>query len=154
MEEVTFSEVISYAKIAEENAKQFYLDAAGNANQSNVKAYLESLAQQEQVHIDRLKKLQKDFQEKGIVPSVHEDIHNFGYADYIKPMKLDSNASLKDVLEIAMANEKAAIKSYDMFSRYVENEEARKLFEILLQEEKKHLQQFEEEYDDLQNQYY
>ena len=26
MEEVTFSEVISYAKIAEENAKKFYLD--------------------------------------------------------------------------------------------------------------------------------
>ncbi len=154
MEEVTFSEVISYAKIAEENAKIFYLDAANNAKMSNVKEYLKSLADEEQVHVDRLEALKKSFQEKGVVPSVHEEIQNFGYADYIKPIKLNENATLKDVLEVAMANEKEAIKSYKMFSKYVENDEARKLFEVLLQEEKMHLKRFEEEYDDLQDQYY
>jgi rubrerythrin len=154
MEEITFNEVISYAKIAEENAKKFYLDAAGNANMSNVKQYLESLAKEEQGHIDRLEALQKNIQEKGDVPSVHEDIQNFGYAEYITPMHLDANATLKDVIEVAMANEKEAIKSYKMFSRYVEHDEARKLFELLLQEEKKHLKRFEEEYDDLQDQNY
>ena len=33
MEEITFSEIISYAKIAEDNAKQFYLNAAAQAKQ-------------------------------------------------------------------------------------------------------------------------
>ena len=44
MEEITFSEIISYAKIAEDNARQFYLDAAAKATQSNVKELLEALA--------------------------------------------------------------------------------------------------------------
>ena len=48
MEEVTFSEIISYAKIAEDNARKFYHDAAARATQANVRELLEALAAQEQ----------------------------------------------------------------------------------------------------------
>jgi len=155
MEEITFSEIISYAKIAEDNAKKFYLDAADIASLSHVKEFLKSLAGEEQSHYDRLDALQKNLKKKGIVPKVHEAIHNFGYADYIKPAgQLDEGASYKDVLEAAMAKEKEAIRSYDKFSRYVDDAEAKKLFNLLAQEEKKHLKRFEEEYDDLQDQKY
>ena len=154
MEEYTFSEVISYAKIAEDNAKKFYLDAAKNAEQRNVKEYLESLAEEEQGHSDRLEALRKNIEAKGEVPNMHKDIQNLGYADYIKPAKLGADATYKDVVEVAMANEKEAIKNYESFSRYVDNSDAKKLFDLLAVEERKHLKRFEEEYDDLQNQNY
>jgi rubrerythrin len=154
MEEYTFSEIISYAKIAEDNARQFYLNAAKNAEQRNVKEYLESLADEEQGHSDRLEALRKNIEKSGSLPSLHQDIHNLGYADFIQPAKLDADATYKDVLEVAMANEKEAIKNYESFSRYVDNDEAKKLFDLLAEEERKHLKRFEEEYDDLQDQNY
>ena len=155
MEELTFSEIISYAKIAEDHAKKFYLDAAKVANLSNVKEFLKALAEEEQGHSDRLDALQKNLKKKGVVPKVHEAINTFGYADYIKPVdQLDEDATYKDVLEVGMAKEKEAIQSYEKFSRYVDDQEAKKLFNLLAQEEKKHLKRFEEEYDDLQDQSY
>ncbi|MEK6776910.1 MAG: ferritin family protein [bacterium] len=155
MEELTFSEIISYAKIAEDNAKKFYLDAARIANLSHVKEFLKSLADEEQGHSDRLDALQKNLNKKGVVPKVHEAIHTFGYTDYIKPVDhLDQDATYKDVLEVGMAKEKEAIQSYEKFSLYVDDTEAKKLFNLLAQEEKKHLKRFEEEYDDLQDQKY
>ncbi len=154
MEEMTFNEIISYAKIAEDNAKKFYLDAAAIAQQRNVKEFLESLAAEEQAHSDRLEALRRAIHERGVVPQMHEDVRNLGYADYIEPVSLDADATYKDVLEVAMAKEKEAIQNYESFARYVDDEEARKLFDLLAEEERRHLKRFEEDYDDLQNQYY
>lgn len=154
MEEITFSEVISYAKIAEDNARKFYLDAAANANLSHVKEYLESLADEEKSHSDRLEALRKGFQEKGVMPVMDKKIQTFGYADYINPVSLDADATYKDVLEVAMAKEKEAIENYEKFSRYVDSGDAKKLFNVLADEERRHLKRFEEEYDDLQDQNY
>lgn len=154
MEDITFNEIISYAKIAEENARSFYLQAARDAEQRNVKEYLESLAAEEQTHIDRLEALQKTIQRQGTVPDLHVEIRSLGYADFIKPSELGSDASYKDVLAVAMANEKEAILNYDNFSRFIDNEDAKKLFAVLADEERRHLKRFEVEYDELQDQNY
>jgi rubrerythrin len=154
MEQITFSEIISYAKIAEDNAKNFYLNAAKSANLANVREYLESLAAEEQKHIDYLEQLNKKIREQGSVPSLHQEIHSLGYADFIKPEPLDADATLKDVLEVAMVKEREAIQTYEKFARFIDNDEARKLFDFLAEEERRHLKRFEDEYDDLQDQYY
>ncbi|MDX1763029.1 MAG: ferritin family protein [bacterium] len=154
MEEISFGEIISYAKIAEDNAKNFYLDAAKSAKLANVKEYLESLAAEEQTHIDYLEALNKKIQAGGTVPSMDKEIHSLGYAEFIKTEPLDPDASLKDVLEAAMIKEKEAIQTYEKFARFIDNAEARKLFNFLADQERKHLKRFEDEYDDLQDQYY
>ncbi|NOY52679.1 MAG: ferritin family protein [Deltaproteobacteria bacterium] len=154
MEEITFNEIISYAKIAEENAKSFYLNAAEEMEQRNVKEYLETLAAEEQTHINRLEALQKTIQSRGEVPDLHSEIRSLGYADFIKAAELGKDASYKDVLVVAMSNEKEAIRNYDNFSRFIDNEEAKKLFTVLADEERRHLKRFEEEYDELQDQNY
>jgi len=154
MEEITFTEIISYAKIAEENARNFYLNAAKNAEQRNVKEYLESLAAEEQTHVDRLEALQKTIQNLGQVPDLHTEIRSLGYADFIKPAELGKDATYKEVLEVAMANEKEAVRNYDNFARFIDNDEAKKLFTVLADEERRHLKRFEEEYDELQDQNY
>jgi rubrerythrin len=154
MEDITFNEIISYAKIAEENAKSFYLNAAKNAEQRNVQDYLKSLAAEEQTHVERLEALQKMIQGQGAVPAIHEEIRSLGYVDFIKPAQLDPGATYKDVLEVAMANEREAIRNYEKFARFIDNEDAKKLFQVLAEEEKRHLKRFEEDYDELQDQYY
>ncbi len=154
MEDITFSEIISYAKIAEENAKKFYLDAARNAKNSNVREYLESLAEEEQGHIERLDALLARVQENGTVPSVGEEVKTLGYDDLVKGASIDEDATYKEVLEAAIVKEKEAASAYDKFARYIDDTDAAKLFRLLAEEERKHLKRFEEEYDDLQNQNY
>ena len=154
MEELSFSEIISYAKIAEDNARKFYLDAAAKATQRNVKEYLESLAEEERGHSERLEALRRHIQEQGVVPAVGAEVRNFGYAEFTSPVTLDADAGYREVLEAAMAKEKEAVENYERLSRYVDNDEARKLFSVLAEEERRHLRRFEEEYDDLQNQNY
>lgn len=152
MEEITLSEIISYAKIAEDNSRRFYLDAAGGASQSNVKELLETLAAQEQKHKEFLEELEVKIREKGAVPERHDKIRNMGYADMIKPARLDADADYRDVIEVAMIKEKEAVETYEHLAHYVEDPEAKKLFELLLEEERRHLKKFEEEYEDLQDQ--
>ena len=152
MEEITFTEIISYAKIAEDNASKFYLDAAANASQSNVKELLEALAAQEQKHKEYLEELDAKIKEKGAVPELHEKVRNLGYAKMIEPSTLDADASYKDVIEVAMVKEKEAIETYEHLMNYVDDPDAKKLFGLLLEEERRHLQQFEKEFEDLQDQ--
>jgi rubrerythrin len=153
MEEITFTEIISYAKIAEDNARKFYLDAAANASQSNVKELLEALAAQEEKHKEYLDELDAKIKAKGTVPEIHEKVRNLGYAKMIEPSSLDADASYKDVIEVAMVKEKEAIETYEHLMHYVDDPDAKKLFGLLLEEERRHLQQFEKEFEDLQDQW-
>jgi len=153
MEEVTFSEIISYAKIAEDNARKFYLDAAAKATQTNVRELLEALAAQEQRHKEYLEELQKKIEQKGAVPEVHEKVRNLGYARMSEPVQLDADADYKDVIEAAMIKEKEAIETYEHLLHYVDDPDAKQLFALLLEEEKKHLKSFEDEYEDMQDQW-
>lgn len=153
MEEVTFTEIISYAKIAEDNARKFYLDAAARATQSNVRELLEALAAQEQRHKEYLEELQKKIEQKGTVPAVHQKVQNLGYAKMIEPVALDAEAGYKEVIEAAMIKEKEAIETYGHLMNYVDDPDAKKLFALLLEEEKRHLKSFEDEYEDMQDQW-
>lgn len=153
MEEITFSEIISYAKIAEDNARQFYLDAAAKATQSNVRELLEALAAQEQKHKEYLEELDNKLKAKSTIPEVHEKVKNLGYSKMIEAPALDADAGYKEIIEVAMVKEKEAIDTYEHLFHYVDDEDAKKLFGLLLEEEKKHLKQFETEYEDMQDQW-
>ena len=65
---------------------------------------------------------------------------------------LDADASYREVIEAAMIKEKEAIETYENLFHYVEDPDAKKLFELLLEEERKHLKRFETEFEDLQDQ--
>ena len=51
-----------------------------------------------------------------------------------------------------MVKEREAVATYEKLSIYVDDPEAKRVFQLLLEEEKKHLKGFETEYDDLTNQ--
>ncbi|MGA2192949.1 MAG: ferritin family protein [Nitrospirota bacterium] len=148
MDDITLKEIIDYARINEENARQFYLDAAKHARLENVKKFLEHLAREEQKHIDHLNKLEKAVEKGGPIPRPHDIVKPLGYADYVGSVKLDENADYQDVLKAAMAKEKEALESYRKYSNLVDDQKAKDLFMLLSNEETAHLRGFEEKYDD------
>ena len=64
----------------------------------------------------------------------------------------DRPQSYREVIEAAMLKEREAVATYEKLSIYVDDPEAKRVFQLLLEEEKKHLKGFETEYDDLTNQ--
>lgn len=152
MQELSFAEIMSYAKIAEDNAIAFYQAAAAKAARPEVKAFLSELVKMEQGHKRHLEELITKFERSKKIPKMHKEIHTLGYAEYIKPVAIDADASYKEVLEAAMAKEREAVETYDKLATYVDDADARQVFKLLLEEEKKHLKRFETEYDDLTNQ--
>jgi rubrerythrin len=152
MQELSFAEIMSYAKIAEDNAIAFYQGAAAKASRPEVKTFLEELVKMERAHKRHLEELIARFEKSRKIPKLHKEIHTLGYAEYIKPVALDADASYKEVLEAAMVKEREAVATYEKLSIYVDDPDAKKVFLLLLEEERKHLKRFETEYDDLTNQ--
>jgi len=152
MQELSFAEIMSYATIAEDNAIAFYQGAAAKASQASVKKFLGELAAMEAEHKRHLEELIRKFEKSKRIPRLHKEIHSLGYAELIKPVALDADASYKDAIEAAMVKEREAVATYEKLAIYVDDPDAKKVFKLLLEEEKKHLRRFETEYDDLTNQ--
>lgn len=148
MEDITLMEIIDYAKINEDNARQFYKNAAEHAKRDNIKAFLNSLVKEEERHIKRLDELARIIETGGQIPKPHGVVKPLGYAEYLGDVKLGEDADYQDVLKFAMSKEKEALDSYTKYSRLVDDPKAKELFEFLAEEESSHLRSFEVKYDD------
>ena len=103
-------------------------------------------------HKRHLEELIKKFEKSKRIPKLSKEVHTLGYAEFIKPVALDADASYKEAIEAAMVKEREAVTTYEKLSIYVDDPDAKQVFKLLLEEEKKHLKRFETEYDDLTNQ--
>jgi rubrerythrin len=148
MDDITLKEIIDYAKINEDNARQFYLNAAGHAKKDNIKGFLKSLAHEEERHIAKLNELDNIIEAGGHIPKPHGIVKPLGYAQYLGHVTLDENADYQEVLKFAMSKEKEALDSYEKYSKLVDDQQAKDLFVFLAGEESKHLKEFEVKYDD------
>jgi len=148
MEDITLQEIIDYAKINEDNARQFYQSASEHVKQENVKGFLKSLAAHEQKHLDQLTALEALVDAGWPVPKPHGIVKPLGYSDFVGAVKIGEDADYQEVLKVAMAKEKEAMDSYIKYSNLVDDQKAKDLFLLLAGEESKHLREFEEKYDD------
>jgi len=113
MQELSFAEIMSYATIAEDNAIAFYRGDAAKASQASVKMLLEELAAMEVGHKRHLEELIRKFEKSKRIPKLHKEVHTLGYAEFIKPITLDADASYKDALEAGMVKEREAVATYE-----------------------------------------
>ena len=149
MQEYTITEIIDYARVLEENAKKYYLDAEKIVTSSHAKDFLKELASEEEKHIALLKKLQSKVDKKGKVPKVKNIFEPLGYADYVADIELDEKSDYKEILLVGIKKEKEALEIYEKLGNYTDDPDAVKLFSLLANEEKKHLRKFENAYSDL-----
>jgi len=137
-------EILNFAITNEEEAIQFYTDLAKTVKRTPMKEIFEQFVSEEKGHKAKLEEVKKG---KRFVPE-QEKILDLKIADYIVIANTGPEMEYKDALILAMNREKKSFKLYTNLAQSTKDEDIRRLFEFLAQEEAKHKLRFEIEYDD------
>jgi len=140
----SINEILDFAIENEQKAVDFYINLADRFKHKIMKASFIDFAKEEMGHKARLTSIK----EKGLYEIKKEEVMDLKIADYIIRTEPSENMSYADALKLAMKREKAAYRLYLKLSEKAPNEDMKKLFLGLAQEEAKHKLRFEVEYDD------
>jgi len=141
----TAEEVLDFAITAEQAAVDFYTDLAKHARNEEIKESFLQFVKEEMGHKSRLLKIKAEH----AFEFEQEKITDLKIADYTVSIKPSNDMSYQEVLVLAMKREKAAFKLYTNLAKVAPNDELKKIFLSLAQEEAKHKLRFEIEYDDM-----
>ncbi len=144
MEEKKFKEIIQFAVGKEIEAFNFYTGASQNAKYSGGKELFLSLAKEEEGHRRVLEKLNME----KIAGARIEKIPDLKISDYMVEVEVKPNLSYAEMLRIAMKREEHSVKLYEDLKGSNPDEDLKKLFTFLIQEEGKHKLKLEKIYDD------
>ena len=144
MDEKRFKETIQFAIEREIEAFNFYTRASQTAKYSGGKELFLDLAKQEEGH----QKLLKNMNMEKIAHARIEKIPNLKISDYMVEGELRPDLSYAEMLRIAMKREERSVKLYEDLRGSNPDEDFKKLFTFLVQEESKHKLRLEKIYDD------
>jgi rubrerythrin len=147
-------EAIKTAIQMEKDGYSFYKKAASQTSSEMGKSFFESLANDEQVHLDVFQKI---FEDK--VGKTEWDIlvnSNKKYSELpIFPKDLESseganpNLDELDALRLGMDSEKEAIDYYNKIKEKSSNSDVKDILDKIIEQEKKHYLLLEQEFDHL-----
>ena len=141
---VSINDILDFAINSEQEAVDFYTKLAKNAKNDDMKNVFEQFAKEEIGHKAKLTTIK----ETGNFTLGNEQVADLKISDYIVKVKAGPNMTYEEALVLAMKKEKSAFKLYSTLAEKAPNEEMKKLFLGLAQEEAKHKLRFEIEYDD------
>lgn len=148
MQFANLKEVIDFAVEKEQEARKFYEDASREASMSGVKEMLLEFAEEEKKHEQML----KEFGEGRVIEHVENYtfkwIKDIKRSNYMVEMDFKPGMGFKEILSIAMKREEKALALYNELQENADNEKMKNLFKILCQEEARHKQVLETQYDD------
>jgi rubrerythrin len=147
-EHMTVEGIIQRAIQVEEDAYSFYTEASEMVKLPHVKDMLSELAGEEVKHKEKLEELLAGDTEQIVAAGQSQKIEDLKLADYLVASSLDEDATIQDVLMIAMKREKNAHEFYNLMAGLV-SEAAKDLFQFLAQEELTHKNKVEVLYDDI-----
>ena len=144
----SFEKLISLAVTREEEAYEFYMDAANQAEFKSSAKLLEDLAQQEVGHKKKLlAALDSDVCGTFVCKSV-EEFEEMDISKYLLEIPLDPSSGPQDILIVAIKREEAAYDFYKALSELTTSGSHRTVFETLAGEEKGHKERLENLYDE------
>jgi rubrerythrin len=141
--------IIQRAIRFEESAYEFYTGASGMVKLPHVKDMLNELAGEEVKHKERLEELLRGDTEQIVASKQSHQIEDLKLADYLVASPLDEEATLQDVLLVAMQREKGSHDFYNLMAGIAASEVAKDLFQFLAQEELGHKNKVETLYDEI-----
>jgi rubrerythrin len=144
MDEKKFQEIIKFAIDKEIKSYNFYTNASQVAKYSGAKDLFSDLAQQEVGHRKMLEKLDL----KKIAQAKIEKVPDLKISDYIVDAEFKPDMPYADILRIAIKMEERALKLYNNMNQSNQDENLKKLFSLLANEEAKHKLRLEKIYDD------
>ena len=144
MQFASFEEIMGYAAEKEKEAARFYEELSEQEQFSGVKETFKGFAREERKHQDML----EHFSRENVEHYTLKKIPNLKRSDYLVDITYEPGMSYSDILLLATKREQKALQLYTDFGARTENEEHKKLFEILAQEEAKHKLKLETMLDD------
>ncbi len=140
----SIEDILNFAIDLEQGAVDFYNNLAENSKNAEMKEVFSQFAREEMGHKARLTKIK----EEGIFDVASEIVADLHISDYVISVEVTPNMSYQDALVLAMEREKNAYKLYTKLSAKAPNEDLKKIFSNLAQDEAKHKLRFELEYDE------
>ncbi len=139
-------EILEFAIARENEAVQFYSSLAGEASRPALKETFEKFAKEEEKHAALLSDIAGN---KDKIDSYEfKPVADLKISDYMDETEYEKDMPMPEILKIAMKREEKAVKLYSSLADKTDNEDARKVFMILVQEESKHKLALETMYDD------
>jgi rubrerythrin len=140
----SFNDILQFAIEKEEEAAQLYGDLAAKSDKTGLKEMFSDLSKQELGHKARLQSLDLD-----CLPGKGQaEVPNLKISDYLDDVEVTADSSYQDILIFAMKREESAVALYSRLAGDAQDEGAKALFETLAQEEMKHKNRLETEYDE------
>ncbi|HGE69624.1 TPA: rubrerythrin [Candidatus Poribacteria bacterium] len=140
----TFKDIISFAIEWEKESAKLYEEMGKLAKKPNAKLMFEAFEKEEIKHREILENLSPEKIAK-IKPKKAIDLK---ISDYLIDMTFKPDIEYQDALIIAMKREEKAVKMYTDLLNKIDDPEAQKLIQFLIQEESNHKLRLETEYDD------
>jgi len=139
-------EILEFAIDREKEAVKFYASFAQEAPSEALKQTFIDFSKEEEKHVALLSDISGN---KAKIDSYEfKKIPDLKISDYIVDTKYEKGMPMPEVLKLAMKREEKSVQLYQDLGNQTDNAEAKKLFEILVQEESKHKLGLESMYDD------
>ena len=139
-------EILNFAIDKEKEAVDFYSSLAKEATRASLKETFEGFAKEEEKHVALLSDIAGN---KGKIDSYKfKDVTDLKISDYMVETEYEEGMPMPEILKLAMKREENSVKLYSTLADKTDNEDAKKVFMILAQEESKHKLALESMYDD------
>ena len=145
MEIDKFKETIRFALEKEKEAVDFYQECSRITKRAEMKDVFVEMADEEKKHVRMLENFKPEHVEKIKL----KEIPDLKISDYLVDVQFDPSMSYRDLLILAMKREEKSNKLYTELSHEGGDPSVVKLFQILAQEELKHKNRIQKEYDDM-----
>jgi len=139
-----YREIIQFAIEKEIGAFNFYTKASQGAKYSGAKELFVDLAKEEEGH----RKLLENLTAEKIAQLKIEAVPDLKISDYMVDVEFKPDLSYADILRVAMKMEERSLKLYNDLEGSSKEEEMKKLFAFLAQQEAKHKFRLEKTYDE------
>ncbi len=146
MEFGSVDEVLDFAIGKEKEAVEFYLSLAKEASQASLKETFEGFSKEEEKHVSLLSDMNAN--KEKIDSYKFEEVTDLKISDYMLETEYETGMPMPEILKLAMKREEKSVLLYAALANHTDDEGAKKLFNILVQEESKHKLALESIYDD------
>ncbi|MFH1120986.1 MAG: ferritin family protein [Bacteroidota bacterium] len=141
----SIEDVLAFAINAEQEAVDFYYRLSNQSDNTEMKQIFKQYAHEEMGHKAQLLKVR----EQGLFELPSGQVNDLKISDYLSDVLPGPDMTYTEALIMAMKKEKAAFRLYLDLAGIAVNEEIRKIFNSLAQEEARHKLRFEIEYDEM-----
>jgi len=139
-------EIFAFAIEKEEEAVEFYTSLSKKKSFASLKETFQNFAGEERKHAIMLKDLSRDSSK--IETYEIKSIPDLKISDYLVDVEYEEGMLMPEILRIAMKREEQAVHLYRDLAEKTTDQNLKKVFQLLAQEESKHKLALESMYDD------